>query len=165
VPCGYDLESCAAVHRAQKLGLHPTETVAGRNGIPRPVQWGGGRCLVCKRANKLSQAIKGGRIDYYCHACRDKTAAWQAQIRVEIAVILPDCITPARQRAPKRTLVDAEDLRALMLSGIPPMSMKLAGLEMAGMGTSEALDELKVRRENRHRVIAGRASVSMQNRR
>jgi predicted GIY-YIG superfamily endonuclease len=54
--------------------------------------------------------------------------------------------------------ITPEDMVALMLSGLPPLSLKLAGLELAGMGTDEALDKLGVSRQNRYRVIAGRSA-------
>jgi hypothetical protein len=48
---------------------------------------------------------------------------------------------------------------------MPPVSLRLAVLEMTGMSTTAALEKLGVRRENRARVINGRASKRMQNRR
>jgi hypothetical protein len=55
-----------------------------------------------------------------------------------------------------RTPVDRDDLIALALGGLPPMTMKLMMLRLAGLGTNEALDKLGVRPDNRARVIGGR---------
>ena len=150
MPCGYDLESCAAVHRAQKLGLRPTKTLPGRNGIPRPVQWDGGRCLTCGRAGKLSQAIKGGRIDYYCHACQDKTAAWQAQIRAEIAVILPDCIAPARK--PKAVTFTPDDLAGLLDLSDAALRLRVACIAWQ-MTPKQAAHKLGMSRRTYYRAV------------
>ena len=67
-----------------------------------------------------------------------------------------------------RLPIEHDDLIGLALSDMPPMTMRLAMLRLAGLGTPEALDRLGVRRENRSRVIAGLtggASKRMQNRR
>jgi hypothetical protein len=79
---------------------------------------------------------------------------------------LARCITlPRVPRQRKPAPIDPEALAALALSGMQPMSLKLAMLEMAGVGTREALDKLGVRREHRSRVINGRAPIRVQNRR
>ncbi len=77
----------------------------------------------------------------------------KAALRPVLKQKLGDCMP---SRASRRAPVDHDDLIALFLSGMPPQSMKLAGLEMAGMSTSEALDKLGIRREHRSRVIADR---------
>ena len=135
-----------------------TSTVPNpRTGIPRPVQWGGGTCPVCERERKFSQVIEDGRIKSTCHV----GTCSQEDIKAALAKLFPGCAG----RRPRRPPISADDLAALMLSGIPPMSMKLAGLEMTGMGTTAALDKLGVRREHRARVITERAPFSVQNRR
>jgi hypothetical protein len=73
------------------------------------------------------------------------------------------CFTAGRK--PRRARIAPDDVIELALSGMNGLSLKLALLEMAGMSTPEALGKLGVRRENRARVIAGRASILMQNRR
>jgi hypothetical protein len=68
----------------------------------------------------------------------------------------------------RREPVRHDDLITLALSDMPPMTLRLELLRLAGLGTAEALDKLGVRRENRSRVIAGKtghASPGMQNRR
>jgi len=64
-----------------------------------------------------------------------------------------------------RQEIDPDAVVRLALAKIPPVSLKLALLELTGITTSEALEMLGVRRENRSRVIKDRASISMQNRR
>ena len=74
---------------------------------------------------------------------------------------MPEHVSAPRTRGPglpKRRAIDADDLAAVVLSGMAPMSMRLALLEMAGMTTPMALDKLGVRREHRSRVIAGRTN-------
>ena len=61
--------------------------------------------------------------------------------------------------------VPDDELIAVALAEMPPTSLRLALLEMAGLGTYEALDKLGVRREHRSRVIAGRAPILVQKRR
>jgi hypothetical protein len=77
---------------------------------------------------------------------------------------LPSCITTPKTST-RRTLIPGEQLADLALSGMAPTSLKLALLELSGMNTTAALAELGIRRENRSRVITGRASKRMQNRR
>ena len=84
-------------------------------------------------------------------------------MRPHLAALVSPCM-PGKYREPIRH----DDLVALALCSLPPMSLRLAMLEMAGYSTPEALDLLGVRRENRSRVIAGRngaASKLMQERR
>lgn len=84
--------------------------------------------------------------------------------RPHLAKLVGPCLPGRVYREPVRH----EDLIALALCSVPPMSLRLALLELAGISTAEALDLLGVRRENRSRVIAGRtggASKRMQRRR
>lgn len=60
----------------------------------------------------------------------------------------------------RREPVDHDELAALVLADLPPMTKFLRILQMAGLGTAEALDKLGVRRENRSRVIAGKTGHS-----
>jgi hypothetical protein len=74
-------------------------------------------------------------------------------VRPAVRGILGDC-APGKPEGPAP--VDREALIGLILSGLPPMSLKLAVLQLAGMGTQEALDKLGVRPDHRSRVITGR---------
>jgi hypothetical protein len=77
----------------------------------------------------------------------------QDTVRPVLADRLGDCAPRPRSDRPP---IKPGDVTALALADMPPMSMKLAMLEMGGMSTRQALDKLGVRRENRSRVIAGR---------
>jgi hypothetical protein len=101
-----------------------------------------------KRALEFSVYGKSVRWNSWC-GDHDKDA-----MRPYLQALLGACF-PARRAAGPRP-IDHGDLIALMLSGMPPMSLKLAALEMAGMSTTAALDKLGVRRNHRSRVIAGR---------
>ena len=52
--------------------------------------------------------------------------------------------------------IDRSELIALALTDMPPMTMRLEMLRLAGIGTAEALDKLGVRPDHRARVIGGR---------
>lgn len=80
-------------------------------------------------------------------------------MRPHVAKLVGPCMPGGRAG---RTSVDLDDLAALALIQMPPTSLRLAMLEMAGYSTREALDKLGVRREHRSRVIAGRAPILVQ---
>lgn len=111
-----------------------------------------------ERALEYDAPGKSVRWRSFCH--HDKEA-----MRPYLAKLIGPCMPGGRA---DRTPVDHDDLIALALSDMPPMTMRLAMLRLAGLGTPEALDRLGVRRENRSRVIAGLtggASKRMQDRR
>ena len=56
--------------------------------------------------------------------------------------------------------IDRSELIALALADMPPMTMRLEMLRLAGLGTAEALDKLGVRPDHRARVIGGRTGGS-----
>jgi hypothetical protein len=102
-----------------------------------------------------------------------KTVRWNSfcpehgkeTLRPVLAGLLGDCMS---RRRSDRLPVSPDDLIALALADMPPMTMRLRMLELAGMGTREALDKLGVRRENSYSVITGRTggvSKRIQNRR
>ena len=76
-------------------------------------------------------------------------------IRPHLAAIIGPCMPGKRSG---RTPIEHDELIALALAKMPPTSLRLAMLEMAGLGTREALDKLGVRREHRSRVIDGRTN-------
>lgn len=144
--CGLPAEDCAAIHWGPQL-----------SGRRERAGWRAD-CPVCGAERSLEWDVPGKAIRWrsWC-AEHDKET-----LRPALLGRLPDCM-PRRQS--DRVTVNHEDLVALALDGMPPASMKLALLEMAGMSTREALDKLGIRRENRARVIAGRtggASKRMQ---
>jgi predicted GIY-YIG superfamily endonuclease len=55
-----------------------------------------------------------------------------------------------------RTNISGAEIVALADAKMPPTSLRLALLELAGLSTKEALDRMGVPRTNRYRVIAGR---------
>ena len=83
-------------------------------------------------------------------------------VRPYLVALVGACMPSGRSvRAP----IAHDELIAVALAEMPPTSLRLALLEMAGLGTYEALDKLGVRREHRSRVIAGRAPILVQRRR
>jgi hypothetical protein len=137
VRCGLDGESCAVAHWCPPL-----------KGEREKSEWRA-PCPVCQaeRALRFSLYGRGLRWWSYC-ADHDREA-----LRPVLRQLLGDCL-PGRSTGPAP--VDHDDLIALGLSEMPPMSLRLAILEMGGLSTPAALDKLGVRREHRSRVIAGR---------
>ena len=133
-------EDCAITHWCPALGGHP-----------EPSGWRAD-CPVCHAERALEWDVPGRSIRWrsWCPV-HDKAA-----MRPVLIARLPNCL-PGRGGG--RVPVDHDDLIALMLSPMPPMSMRLAVLEMAGLSTQAALDKLGVRREHRSRVIAGRTGA------
>jgi hypothetical protein len=78
-------------------------------------------------------------------------------LRPVLAERLKGCLP---RRRSDRPAIGHDDLIELALSGMPPMTMRLRMLRMAGMGTQQALDKLGVRREHRCRVIAGKTGAT-----
>jgi hypothetical protein len=149
--CGLLAEDCAAVHWCERLGGH-RERAGWRAACPYPG---------CGAKRALEWGVPGRTIRWrsWCHK-HDKEA-----LRPVLRARLGDCMS---QRRVDRMPVSHDDLIAVALSDMPPMSMRLALLELAGLSTTEALDKLGVRRENRSRVITGRtggASKRIQTRR
>lgn len=148
---GYpDAEDCAADHWSRVLDGRREPSGQWRANCPVP---GCG----AKRALEYDAPGKHVRWKSWCGE-HDKEA-----VRPYLAKLVGVCMPGKVYREPIRH----DDLTALALCSVPPMSLRLALLELAGYGTREALDMLGVRRENRSRVIAGRSGASklMQNRR
>ena len=127
---------CAADHWCRALGGHP-----------EPAGWRAD-CPVCGAGRALEWNVPRTVIRWNAFCEHDRDA-----LRPVLAARLGDCF--ARRRA-DRAPVSHDDVIALALSDLPPMSMRLALLQLGGMSTGEALDKLGVRREHRSRVIAGR---------
>ncbi len=148
--CGEDAEGCAHQHALRKLGPSRVTRTRRIGGHDVAYQWAV-RCVVCHLDGKMTLTAQGQWLLAYCHACK----ASQPALKTALALLLPDCYSGRSSRG-QRVKIEPATLTELALSGMPPMSMKLAMLEMAGWGTPEALDKLGVRRENRSRVINGR---------
>jgi hypothetical protein len=138
--CGLPAEDCAVIHWAPALSGHREQ--AGWRAS----------CPVCGAERALEWDVPGKSVRWktWC-AEHDKEA-----LRPVLLGLLPGCLP---RRSADRVAIDPGDLIALALGDIPPMSMRLAMLELAGMGTPEALAKLGVRRNHRSRVIAGRTGA------
>ena len=135
--CGLDGESCAVTHWCPAL-----KGERERSGWRAP-------CPLCQSRRALEYSLNGHSIRWNSFCPQHDREA----LRPVLRRLIGGCL-PGRPTGPAP--IGHDDLVELMLSDMPPMSMKLAGLELAGMSTSAALDKLGVRRDNRARVIAGR---------
>lgn len=146
-----DAEDCAADHWSPALDGRREPGGNWRADCPVPG---------CKAKRALEYDAPGKHVRWrtFC-GDHDKDA-----VRPHLAKLVGPCMPGGRRREP----IDHDELIALVLSGLPPLTKHLRILQMAGLGTDEALDKLGVRRENRSRVIAGKtghASPGMQRRR
>ncbi len=134
-----DAEDCAADHWS--LALDGRRERNGQWRAPCPVPG-------CDSARSLEYDAPGKHVRWksFC-GFHDMDA-----MRPYVAKLIGPCMPGGRA---VRVPVDHDDLIALALGDMPPMTMRLAMLRLAGLGTAEALDRLGVRRENRSRVIAG----------
>lgn len=73
-------------------------------------------------------------------------------IRPHLAKLVGACMPGGKRREPVRH----DELVELALAGLPPMTMRLEMLRLAGVSAAEALDMLGVRPDHRARVIGGR---------
>ncbi len=150
--CGYDLETCAGQHQSGKpLYLRVTKVAPAKDGLPgRSVQWSHGTCPVCGRADKLSMSIKSKQFSYYCHACQDRSAIWQAKVRALISATLPDCIAPGRK--PKAETFTRDDFEQLL--GLSDAAMRLRAACIAWQMTpKQAAAKLGMSRSSYYRVV------------
>lgn len=141
--CGYGLpaQDCATDHWCEKLHGAECKSAGKRR------EWRAD-CPVCKASRSLAFGTWGRGIRWWSFCGKHPREALEPVLRE----LLPDCMPGHGPRRP----IDHDELIALLLSGMPAQSLKLAGLEMAGMSTPEALDKLGVRREHRSRVIRDR---------
>lgn len=144
-----DAEDCAADHWSPALDGRRESGGQWRADCPVPG---------CGASRSLEYDTPGKHVRWrsFCGK-HDKDA-----VRPYLAKLIGPCM-PGGSRRPR---IENDDLIALALSQMPPMTMRLEMLRLAGLGTAEALDKLGVRRENRSRVIAGRtggASKRMKN--
>lgn len=141
VQCGVDNESCAGEHWCEEF-----------DGLPEP---GGYRapCPIDGNGRLLRWEPRGQGIwwDSYCPDHPKEV------LRPVLRQRLGECMPG---RGPRRVPIDHDDLAALALAGLPPMTLRLRLLVLTGMRTQEALDKLGVRRDNRARVIAGRSGAA-----
>jgi hypothetical protein len=134
-----DAEDCAADHWSPALGGRRERNGQWRATCPVPG---------CGALRALEYDAPGRHVRWrsFCGE-HDKDA-----VRPWLARLIGSCM-PGGHR---REAISHDELIDLMLSDVPPMTMRLMGLRLAGIGTAEALDRLGVRPDNRARVIGGR---------
>jgi hypothetical protein len=160
VACGLDrdasAEECAIAHWSPALlhaGLNSHRERGGQWRADCPVPGCG-----AERALEYDAPGKHVRWKSFCSK-HDKDA-----VRPYLAKLVGPCMPGGGQREAIRH----DELIDLALSDMPPMTMRLEMLRLAGLGTADALDRLGVRREHRARVIGGKtggAPKRVQNRR
>lgn len=146
-----DAEDCAADHWSLALGGRRERNGQWRAPCPVPG---------CEALRSLEYDAPGKHVRWksFCGE-HDKDA-----VRPYLARLIGACMSGGSRREPIRH----DELIEVMLADVPPMTMKLMALRLAGLGTVEALDKLGVRPDNRARVIGGRtggASKRTRNRR
>lgn len=141
-----DAEDCAADHWSRALDGRREAGGQWRANCPVPG---------CKAKRALEYDAPGKHVRWrtFCGE-HDKEAA-----RPYLVKLVGPCMPSGRVGAGS---IDRDALADLALTQMPPTSLRLAMLEMAGYSTREALDKLGVRREHRSRVIAGRAPILVQ---
>lgn len=134
MPCGLAAADCITDHWCPVL-----------SGRREPASWRA-PCPVCGSARALSVQAKG------------KYPAWnlfcdcgRPDVRAKLAELLPGCVSA---RYKPRHAVDRDDLIRLALADIPPQSLRLGMLELAGVATAEALARLGIGPTHKNRVIA-----------
>jgi hypothetical protein len=93
------------------------------------------RCPVCDTKRALSVQVNGAVIVWNCH---HRPACDRGEIRSALAKLLP-CVTPAKA---KRTSVDREALIKLAELDLPKTALRIAILQLAGIGSAEARQRL-----------------------
>ena len=134
-----DAEDCAADHWSRALGGRREPSGQWRAECPVPG---------CGASRSLEYDAPGKHVRWRSFCGRhDKDA-----VRPHLAKLIGSCMpSGSRNRA-----IDRDELIELALTDLPPMTMRLEMLRLAGMGTAEALGKLGVRPDNRARVIGGR---------
>ena len=134
-----DAEDCAADHWSPALGGRREPSGQWRAECPVPG---------CGSRRSLEYDAPGKHVRWrsFC-GVHDKEA-----VRPHLVKLVGPCMPGGSRREP----VKHGDLITLALADVPPMTKNLRLLELAGIGTAEALDMLGVRRANRARVIAGK---------
>jgi hypothetical protein len=132
-----DAEDCAADHWSPKLGGRRERNGQWRADCPVPG-------CAAPRALEYDAPGKHVRWRSFC-GLHDKDA-----VRLHLAALIGPCMPSGRATRPP---IDNDELIALTLAGLPPQSLRLGLLEMAGMPTGEALAKLGVGPTHKRRVI------------
>jgi hypothetical protein len=138
VACGLglpDAEDCAADHWSPKLDGRRERNGQWRADCPYPG---------CRSSRSFEYDAPGKHVRWrsFC-GNHDKDA-----VRPYVAKLVDPCM-PSGKRGP----INHGDLVSLALADLPPQSLKLALLELAGVPTAEALRELRVGTTHKRRVI------------
>lgn len=156
VACGLglpDAEDCAADHWSHLLDGRREPNGQWRANCPVPD---------CGASRSLEYDAPGKHVRWRSFCGRhDKDA-----VRPHLAALVGPCMPNGSRRAP----IDHDDLIALTLAGLPPQSLRLGLLEMAGMPTADALAKLGIGPTHKRRVIEplrklGKLPVSVSRRR
>jgi hypothetical protein len=134
---GLDAEDCAIQHWCPVLDAR-RERGSWRAPCPE---------CGADRALEFDTPGKSIRWNSFCGE-HDKDAV-RPRLRELVGACMPG-------KAARRTAIEPNALVELALADIPPMSLRLALLELAGLSTPDALTKLGVRRDHHSRVIAGR---------
>jgi hypothetical protein len=133
---GLAAEDCAAEHWCLPLG-----------GQRERAGWRA-TCPLCQSPRAIEYDAPGRNVRWQHWCPCEKQAVREA---------LADRISCLPRRAGRRQAIDHDALIALALdTSLPPLTLRLRVMEMAGMPTTEALGKLGVRKDNRARVIQGR---------
>lgn len=134
-----DAEDCATDHWSRALDGRREPGGQWRADCPVPG---------CGASRSLEYDAPGKHVRWRSFCGRhDKDA-----VRPHLAALVGPCMPNGSRRAP----IERDDLIALALADLPPMTRRLEMLRLAGIGTAEALDKLGVRPDNRARVIGAR---------
>ena len=134
-----DAEDCAADHWSRALDGRREPNGQWRAPCPVPG---------CGTLRSLEYDAPGKHVRWrsFCGE-HDKDA-----VRPHLAKLVGPCMPGGSRCAP----IEHDELIALALAEMPPMTLRLEMLRLTGMSTDEALNKLGVRPDNRARVIGGR---------
>lgn len=132
--CGYGLlaQDCAADHWCGQL-----------NGRREVSDWRA-PCPVCRAPRALEFDVRGRTIRWNSFCGQHDREV----LRPVLKRLLRECMPGRPQWVPP----DRGILTGLALSGLPPVALRVALLNLAGMTLDEAMDKLGVERANRYRV-------------
>jgi hypothetical protein len=133
--CGLDPASCIVEHWCQIAGA-----------IREPAGWRAA-CPVCGAARRLSIQVKGPRPSWKNHC-----GCPRADVRAKLAALMPQCVSA---RYTPRRAIGRDDLIALAEDrSLHELALRVALLELAGIGVTEACDRLAVSRAQRYRLVS-----------
>jgi hypothetical protein len=140
VACAYGLthaEDCAADHWSPPLNGRRERNGQWRADCPVPG---------CGASRALEYDAPGKHVRWksFC-GTHDKET-----VRPYLAKLIGQCMPSGRKG---RAAIDHDELTELVLADLPPQSLRLGLLELAGMPTAEALAKLGIGPTHKRRVI------------